>query len=125
MKKWIVLLSIVASAGCDRAPASQTIQANERATGEVTICSCALNIPTTSAKADACAALIDSMPLEEYSRAAMACRDSMPVPEDGPDLCYCMKASPTDPELAAMCEKIVPENMSPREIGKKLYECSR
>jgi len=40
-------------------------------------------------------------------------------------MCYCMRAMNEDPTVMAMCEDIIPEDMTPREIGRKMVECSR
>lgn len=125
MKKFaslILLMSLVACGGpADGDPAG----AGVAAAGEVTLCSCATDIPTTSARANACTALMEPMTPEELAVETMACRRTVPVPEGGPDMCYCMRAMNTDPTVMAMCEEIIPENMTPQEIGRKMVECSR
>jgi len=125
MKQFASLILILSVAACGGPADTDPAGAGVAAAGDVTFCSCVTDVPTTSARLDACAALMDGKTPEDIAVEAMACRRSVPVPEGGPDLCYCMRAMNEDPTVMAMCEDIIPEDMTPREIGRKMVECSR
>ena len=125
MKKCIAAVVAILIAACGGSNEPESAMASEADAADVTVCSCISEPATTSARANACTELMDSMTPEEITTETMACRATSGVPEGGPDLCYCLQAINPDPSVAAKCQEIIPENMSPTEMAEKVAECSR
>lgn len=92
---------------------------------DVTLCDCVTEISVTSARADACTALMAPMSPEELTVETMACREAVPVPEGGPDLCYCLSAIRADATVMGLCEDIIPKDITPREISAAMVDCAQ
>lgn len=125
MRILIPLLFVFAIAACGERTGTDAALASEGDNDKDSMCSCYTDVPTTGARAAACEAYMGSKTPEESANEMFACRAAMSVPEDGPDLCYCMRSSSTDPTIMAMCEEIIPDDWSPREIGRQLVACSQ
>lgn len=94
-------------------------------TGDFDYCTCVNEPLNTDAKLKACGDMMDSMTPEEVTTKAFECRAAISVPEDGPDLCYCLRTTTTDPAIMEACQALIPENMTPRELTAKLVECGQ
>ncbi len=121
MKTIIILYTTITLAACN---SSEEIKIADAGDTEVDLCSCTNEPVSTSAKAQACGVLIESMTPREIAEKKVACRQDLPVPEGGPDLCFCLKTFTTDPVVAKACEAIIPKNITPEELVAKQVACS-
>lgn len=95
----------------------------EESVGDVSLCSCVNDPPTSGARVNACAEIMNSMTPEAVAGETLACRASMPVPEDGPDLCYCARSMSQDPAIIEACNALLPDDMSAREATEIVAQC--
>lgn len=119
----IPLLTLVAACGGDEDTGSTAMAQQATGSEEVTYCSCVTEPEGSGARARACKALIDSMSPNESVEAALTCREKPPA--GGPDLCFCVQTSSTDPEIRKACEAIIPENLTRAKMTSLFVECSR
>lgn len=103
---------------------SQTAVADDEA-DEIDYCSCVNEPITTDAKAQICGNLMESMTPEESATRTFECRATLPVPDGGPDLCFCLRTTTTDPALAQACQALIPQNITPAELAAKMVECAK
>ncbi len=76
----------------------------------------------TNEKVAACTKIFEAQNPKTAYEERLACRDK-PPPADGPDICYCLKASYPDEEVIAKCESIT-EDMIQLELRKHIYDCA-
>ncbi|MEO0996153.1 MAG: hypothetical protein AAFX58_01425 [Pseudomonadota bacterium] len=125
MKLSTLLISVLAVAACggaDDPPAAATADAGD---AEVTFCSCTNEPIRTSAKANACAELMEPISPAEAAGKAIACREQLPVPDGGPDLCFCLRTMTRDPALQEACSAILPADVTPQRMTEMIVDCSR
>ena len=125
MKILATLLTTFIIAACGGQDDVSAARADGSSGSAVTMCECANEPLTTDARVNACNQLIASKTPEEVTLETMACNKVLEAPDDGPDLCFCLKTISEDPAIMAACEAILPDDMSPREISAKLVACSR
>ena len=120
----IALTFAVTIAACGGTDDSGTGLVSESAAAEVTFCSCVNEPIRTDARANACNELMTSITPAEIASRTMACREAEGVPEGGPDLCYCLQTTTTDPLVAQACQELIPKNMTPTQLSAKIAECA-
>ncbi len=125
MKAPTLLLLTLVIAACGGADDPQAAAAADNGDAEVTFCSCTNEPIRTSAKANACAALMEAVGPAEAASKAIACREQLPVPAGGPDRCFCLRTATQDPALQEACKAILPEDLTPRQMRDLIVECSR
>ena len=108
----ILLLPILASCGDP-----------SMAGADYTLCDCVNQPPNSDAKLQACSELMEAMDPADLTSQALACRAELPVPEGGPDVCYCLQASSSDPEVHATCQALVDE-VDPSELRSLVRHCA-
>jgi len=119
-----VLLATLSVAACGGPDDSGMAGTGGDSDANVTFCSCVNEPATTDSKAAACGAMLNALTPEEAARKTNACRQQVPIPAGGPDLCFCLKSSSTDPDVVKACQAILDkENMTPREISNKVVAC--
>ena len=109
---------------CGDSGGPQTAMASDAPAGEMDFCSCVNEPLNTNARVKTCGKLMEAMSPGESAKRTMECRAALPMPEDGPDLCYCLRVITTDPEVAKACEAFIDEDMSPRELVEKSNACA-
>jgi hypothetical protein len=112
-----LLITACGNSGNDESGASMA--------SEIDFCSCVNEPLNTDARVKACNDMMNAMTPAENVTKSMACREKLAVPDDGPDLCFCLRTTSRDEELLAACEAIVPEDMSPRELANTIAECAQ
>lgn len=124
MKTLIYAFLTLALMACGDSGGPQTAMASDTDAGEVDFCSCVNEPLDTDARVKACGDLMNSMSPTESTERTMACRAALPMPEDGPDLCYCLRVISTDPDVAKACDALVSDDMTPRELVEKTNACA-
>ncbi len=124
MKPLLTILVALLIAACGQSSDAGLAETSDTTATEETVCSCVNEPILTDAKANACEDIFSAMTPESIALQTMECRKSVPVPDGGPDLCYCIRAVQPDPEVWAMCEDLLPKDMTPAEISAKYVECA-
>ena len=131
MRASTAFVLILAITACGNPADTNAVAADDTSSDDLTICSCMLEVTTTSTRANSCAELIATKTPEEIVEVSAACHSGAMTPGTIPassrelDLCYCLQATITDPDIFAACEAIIPANITPPEISEKIVECSR
>lgn len=117
-----IALFIVA---CSDSGEAQTAIAGGDSAGTVDFCSCVNEPLNTDARLKACNTMMNSMTPEESATRTIECRETIPVPDGGPDMCFCLRTTTRDTAVLKVCEALIPEDMTPRQLTEKMVECSR